>query len=92
MSGTSGDHAFLHELERNVRAELVLAQSGQPAGQPVAPPSEEWLFEQDDAERYEVGLRGLLGAVVGLEEEPPSHVDSATEPVNGGASRATFRG
>lgn len=92
MSGTTGDHAFLHELELNVRAELTLVASGQPAEEGGAEPSEEWLFEEEDAERYEVGLRGLLGAVVGLEEEPLSYVDSATEPVSRGASRATCRG
>jgi len=30
MSTPTGDHAFLHELEVQVRTELTLAETGQP--------------------------------------------------------------
>jgi hypothetical protein len=73
----SGDNAFLHELELNVRAELTLAGGGRPPGEAVAAPTEEWLFEEEDAERYQIGLRGLLGAIEGLEDDSGPGVDPA---------------
>jgi hypothetical protein len=77
MSSTNGDNAFLRELELNVRAELTMVESGDMADE-VAAPSETCLFEAEDAERYQVGLRGLLGAVVGLEDDPRTNVDPAS--------------
>ena len=65
MSTPSGDNAFLHELEVDVRAELTLArtdQRGEAVGVPI-----EWLPDTD-AQRYEVRLRTLLGAVEALED------------------------
>jgi hypothetical protein len=60
MTTPAGDDAFLHELELAVRAELA------PTGQEAA---DEWQWDQDE-QRYEVGLRSLLGAVEAVEHEP----------------------
>jgi hypothetical protein len=65
MSTPTGDGAFLRELELDVRAELTLAETGRPEeadGVPIA----EWIPDPD-AQRYEVGLRSILGAVEVLE-------------------------
>ncbi|XVQ14206.1 class I SAM-dependent methyltransferase [Spirillospora sp. CA-255316] len=66
MSAPNGDDEFLHEFESEVAAELNLAESSRPEESTVLPPSE-WLFDPTDAERDEVGLRGLLGAAEALE-------------------------
>ena len=68
MSTPTGDNAFLHELELNVREELTLAETSQPEEEAVAVPIDEWLSDPADAQRYEVGLRTLLGAVEALED------------------------
>jgi len=68
MNTPPGDHAFLHELERDVSMELTLAESGPPEEQAAAVPIDEWLSDPADDERYEVTLRSLLGAVQTLEE------------------------
>ncbi|GLY91294.1 hypothetical protein [Actinoallomurus iriomotensis] len=57
---------FLHELELEVREELILTESGGPEDLPVG----EWLFDPADAERDQVGLQALLGAVQALEDGP----------------------
>jgi hypothetical protein len=62
-----GENEFLHGLEVDVEAEITIAEASHPedlAGTPVA----EWRFDPADAERYEVGLRGLLGAVEAVED------------------------
>jgi len=68
MSTPTGDNAFLYQLELNVRAELTLAGTSQPVEEAIGVPIDEWLFDPADAERYEVGLRSLLGAVEALED------------------------
>ena len=67
MSTPIGGHAFLHELELDVSTELTLAQASQPEEEAVRVPVEEWLSDPADAQRYDVGLRALLGAVEALE-------------------------
>jgi hypothetical protein len=67
MSTSPLDDAFLHELELDVRAELTLAASSPPAAEAVRVPVGDWLLDPADAQRDEVGLRGLLGAVESLE-------------------------
>src|SRR5205814_10638436 len=62
MSIPTGDNAFLYELERNVRAELTQAETSPPEEEAVGVPIDEWLSDPADAQRYEVGLRNLLGA------------------------------
>ena len=69
MSTLTEGHAFLHELELTVRTELTLAETGQPYEEAIAVPIEEWLSDPADDERYEAGLRSLLGAVEALEDD-----------------------
>ena len=63
------DNVFLHALELNVRAELILAEgTTEPQEEAVGVPIGEWLSDPADDERYEASLRSLLGAVEALEE------------------------
>jgi len=68
MSTPIGDHAFLHELEINVRTELTLAETSQPEEEAAGVPIEQWLSDPADDQRYEAALRSLLGAVEALED------------------------
>ena len=68
MDTPPGDHAFLHELERDVSMELTLAESGPPEEEAAAVPIDEWLSDPADDARYEVTLRSLLGAIQTLED------------------------
>jgi hypothetical protein len=67
MSTPTGDNAFLHELELTVRAELTLAETSPPEEQADGTPGDEWPPDPD-VQRYDVVLRGLLGAVEALED------------------------
>jgi hypothetical protein len=79
MSIPTGNNAFLHELELNVRAELALAETSQPEEEAACLPIDEWLSDPADDQRYEVSLRSLLGAVEALEDgsRPGGHPRSA---------------
>jgi hypothetical protein len=79
MSTTIGDNAFLHELELNVSTELMLAGTSLPEEEAVRVPVDEWLFDPADAQRYEVGLHNLLGAVEALEDGSGRHRRTETE-------------
>jgi len=83
MSIPAGDSAFLSELEIEVRTELIVAEVGQPTvaadtgpadtGPADTGPAVERLLDPDaeayaDAERYEVSLRTLLGAIEAVED------------------------
>jgi len=78
MSTPAGDSAFLSELEVEVRTELTVAEVGQPTvaadtGPAGGGPAVERLLDPDaeayaDAERYEVSLRTLLGAIEAVED------------------------
>ena len=63
LSTPAGGRAFLHELETNVCIELTLAETGLPEEEAVSLPIDEWLSDPEDDQRYEAGLRNLLGAV-----------------------------
>ena len=78
MSTPTGDNAFLHELELTVRTELTLAETSLPAEQADGVPGDEWPLDPD-VQRYDVGLRALLGAVDALEDSsgPGGHPPSA---------------
>ena len=65
MDTPAGDDAFLRELERNISTELATAEAGQPEATPGAPIGEQLI--DPVAERYEVRLRSLLGAVGAVE-------------------------
>jgi hypothetical protein len=67
MSTPTGDNAFLYELELTVRTELTLAETSQPEEQADGMPDDEWPPDPD-VERYDVGLRALLGAVEAVED------------------------
>jgi hypothetical protein len=79
MSTPIGDNAFLHELELNVNTELMLAETSQPEEEAVRVSVDEWLFDPADAQRYEVGLHNLLGAVEALEDGSGRHRRIETE-------------
>lgn len=68
MSTPTGDSAFLHQLELNVRTELIVAETSQPEEEAVGVPIDEWLSDPADDQRCEVALRSLLGAVEALED------------------------
>jgi hypothetical protein len=68
MSTPAGDNVSLHALELNIRIELTLVETNQPEEEVVDVPIDEWLVDPVDAQRYEVGLRSLLGAVEALED------------------------
>lgn len=68
MSHRTDDHAFLHRLELNVRAELTRARTGPAEEEALGVPIGEWMFDPADAQREEAGLRNLLGAVEALED------------------------
>ena len=63
ISTLTGGSAFLHELELNVCTELTLAETGPTEEEAVSLPIDTWLSDPEDAQRYEVGLQNLLGAV-----------------------------
>jgi hypothetical protein len=67
MTTPAGDNAFLQELELNVRTELTIAEASPPEAGSDGVPTIEWLLDPDD-QRYEIGLRSLLGAVETLED------------------------
>lgn len=70
MSTPGEADAFLHEFELTVRTELTIAETSQPEEEAGGVPDVRMLLDPD-AERYEVALRSLLGAVEALEEVPP---------------------
>ncbi|MDP9842812.1 hypothetical protein [Streptosporangium lutulentum] len=71
MSAPSGDNEFLYELRIEVEEEVILAEASHPE-EAVDLPVTEWLFDPTDAEREEIGLRGLLHAVEVLEGDSRS--------------------
>lgn len=67
MSTPAGENAFLHRLELDVRADLTGVEASPPEEEAVGLPIDEWQFDPEDAQRYEVGLHNILGAVEVLE-------------------------
>jgi hypothetical protein len=74
MSTPTGGNAFLHELELTVSAELTLAEASQLEEPADGMPGDE-RPPDPDAQRYDVVLRALLGAVEALEDasDPGDH-------------------
>lgn len=89
MSTPTRGNAFLRELELTVSAELTQAETSQPEEEAVTVPIDEWLSDPADDQRYEAGLRNLLGAVEALEDGlGPSHYPSPAEvPESVGTAR-----
>jgi hypothetical protein len=67
MSTAAYDNESLHDLELDVRMELTLAEISQPEQDADGAPAAEELPDPD-AERYEVALRTLLGAIEAVED------------------------
>jgi hypothetical protein len=67
MTTPTGENAFLQELELNVRSELTIVETSEPDLDADGLPTVESLLDPD-AQRYEIGLRALLGAVETLEK------------------------
>ena len=65
MTIPTGDNRFLDKLELEVEVELTVAESNRPDESTGGPA--DWLVDPAEAERDEVGLRSLLGAVEALE-------------------------
>jgi len=82
MSTPTGDNAFLHELELDIRTELTLAETSQPQEQADDVPITEWLPDTDE-QRYEVNLRNLLGAVEAMEDRSRPGESRPGEPASG---------
>jgi hypothetical protein len=61
-----GERAVLHELEVEVREELTMAE-GQPLVDGDGVPTAEWMNDPY-AERYEVSVRTVLGAIEAVED------------------------
>ncbi len=70
MTIPSGDNAFLHEIEVTVKEELTMAESSPLGEESDGAPTLEWLLDPD-AQRYEVSLCILLGAVEAVEDDSP---------------------
>jgi len=79
MSTPTGDNAFLHALELNVRTELTLAETSQPWEEAVRLPIDKWLSDPADDQRYELSLRSLLGAIEALEDGSAGNHPPPTE-------------
>jgi len=79
MSTPIDENSFLYELELNVTTELTLAESGPSEEEAAGVPLDEWLFDPADAQRYDIGLHNLLGAVEALEEGFGRHRRPETE-------------
>ena len=71
------DNMFVSELEIEVEAEITMAESSR-AVEEIGEDPATWAFDPMDAERDEVGLRSLLGAVTELEPRDPSVDDLGT--------------
>lgn len=66
MTNPADGSGHLHQLELEVKTELTVAEASRPGQDTGAPAIEDLLDE--DAERYEVSLRTLLGAVEAAED------------------------
>jgi hypothetical protein len=70
MTIQPGENGFLHNLEAEVEVEVTIAEASRP-DESVGGPAD-WLLDPTEAERDEVGLRSLLGAVEALEGDDPT--------------------
>jgi hypothetical protein len=64
----ASDHSTLEQLETAVRTELIKAETGHQEPEACGVAAEQ--VPDPDAERYEIALGALLGAVEALEEAP----------------------
>ena len=89
--GPAGDSSFLRKLETTIREELAEAEATPPEEEVEALPIDQWQFDPEDAQRYEVGLRDLLGAVETLEDGSgrAGEVTVAEDSASGRSARTT---
>ncbi|MET8146374.1 hypothetical protein ABZU32_39210 [Sphaerisporangium sp. NPDC005288] len=66
MSTSSGENRSLYELRIEIEEEVTLVEESH-SEEALDLPVTDWLFDPAEAEREEIGLRGLLGAVEALE-------------------------
>lgn len=80
MTIPTGDNEFLPALELNVREELTVAESSPLGEESDGAPAVEQLLDVD-AQRYEVSLQTLLGAIEATEDDSqePRDSNSTTE-------------
>jgi RNA polymerase sigma-70 factor, ECF subfamily len=92
MSTPANDNEFLYELELEVRTELTQAETGQPEQDTGSASAAEGLLDPD-AERYEVSLRTLLGAIEAMEDgsHPDDHPPQAEVPQSAASHRPVRR-
>ncbi|NRQ32373.1 hypothetical protein HII36_11055 [Nonomuraea sp. NN258] len=76
MSTPSGENEFLYELHVEVEAELTAVAASHPEEE-LSLPVTEWLYDPADAERDEIGLRGILDAIEVLEDDSRRGGDGA---------------
>jgi hypothetical protein len=69
MTTEPGENGFLQNLQAEVEVEVTMAAASHPDESTGGPA--DWLFDPAEAERDEVGLRSLLGAVEALEDDSP---------------------
>jgi hypothetical protein len=69
MSVPNGEDDILYELQVEVEVELTQVEASR-SEEELSLPVTDWLFDPTDAEREEIGLRGLLDAVEVLESDP----------------------
>ncbi|MFG1688786.1 hypothetical protein ACGFNP_52170 [Nonomuraea sp. NPDC049269] len=70
MTVPERENDVLYELKVEVEIELTETVASRPEEE-MALPISDWLFDPTDAEREEIGERGLLAAVEVLEDSPP---------------------
>ncbi len=89
MSIPTGGNSFAHELELNVRAELIQVETSQSQEETDGVPIEEWVPDTG-SQRYEIRLRNLFGAVEALEDASGPADDSPRAEMSGRRKTGTF--
>jgi hypothetical protein len=77
MTGSTNRDVALRELEHSIRAELASTRDSQ-RSMPAAPTAES-MYDRLEAQREEIGLRSLLGAVRAVDDIPASGTPAASQ-------------
>jgi hypothetical protein len=78
MTMPTGDNPFLDNLEVEVELDLTMAESGH-VDESIGGPAD-WLVDPEEAERDEVGLHSLLGAIEALKGDSHPHSQDPAAP------------
>jgi hypothetical protein len=70
MTGSTNRDVALRELERTIRDELASTRDSQ-RRMPTAPTAES-MYDRWEAQREEIGLRSVLGAVQAVDDDIPA--------------------